>query len=111
MTFGSVFGQAFHSVWQQYIGRFITVRKSGILTLIGITDGSFFPFFRVPLFKKGRWFKVGAFAGVVFVVRSFTLVLLTSVSKRNLSRRLFCGGKDCHKKITSINSPVTGVSG
>ena len=83
--------------------------KSGILTLIGIMVGPVSSFFRVPLFKKGRWFKVGAFAGVVFVVRAFPLVLLTSVSKRNLFRRLFCGGKDCHKKNTSINSPVTGV--
>ena len=52
IAFGSVFGQAFHRVWQQYIGRFITVIKSGILTLIGIMDGLVSSFFRVPLFKR-----------------------------------------------------------
>ena len=53
--------------------------KSGILTLIGITVGSVSSFFRVPLFKRVGGLRVVRFAGVVFVIGAFPLVLLTSV--------------------------------
>ena len=54
----------FHRVWQQYIGRFITVRKSGILTLTGITDWPVSSFFRVPLFKRVGGLRVVCLLGL-----------------------------------------------
>lgn len=42
--------------------------------------------------------------------RCITFVPITIATMRNLLRRSFCAGKAWHKKTTSINSPVAGVS-
>ena len=75
--------------------------KSGILTLFGIKNGPVFNFFRVPLLKKGRCFKGGAFVGVVFVTGGFPV---GAANKRNQAE-IYSGAFFVAEKTASKKSP------